>query len=327
MRLPRLVAMPVVLALLVAGCTSSAPDPSASPTGATSAQCATSPEPASIEGWGAPDTAPTVFPVFATSYIACGPSRILFSFLDADNQVVSGPDRTASVAFFDLGTEPKTPVASADGEFIWAVEGERGVYAVNVELPTAGTYGAEFTTQAPDGPAEIIRMTFDVHDSSPVVQVGDTAPASDTPTLDDVGGDVSKLSTDTDPVEAFYTTSVADALAAGKPFVLVFATPKFCTSAQCGPTLDKVKPIADAHPEVTFINVEPYQLEDVEGQLQPVLDANGNLQSTAATDEWGLLTEPWIFAVDGTGTVKASYDIIASDAEMETAIQAITAGS
>ena len=63
------------------------------------------------------------------------------------------------------------------------------------------------------------------------------------------------------PDPAFYQTSVADALAAHKPFILVFATPKFCTSQQCGPTLDQFKPIAAANPGVTFINVEPYQLE------------------------------------------------------------------
>ena len=69
------------------------------------------------------------------------------------------------------------------------------------------------------------------------------------------------ISTDAKPDPAFYQTSVADALAAHKPFLLVFATPKFCASAQCGPTLEQIKPIAAAHPEVTFINVEPYQLE------------------------------------------------------------------
>ena len=111
------------------------------------------------------------------------------------------------------------------------------------------------------------------------------------------------------PDPAFYRTSVADALAAHKPFVLVFATPKFCTSQQCGPTLDQLKPIAAAHPEVTFINVEPYQLELVDGQLQPVLDANSQLQATATTDEWGLLSEPWIFAVDRDGIVRGSYEL------------------
>ena len=92
-------------------------------------------------------------------------------------------------------------------------------------------------------------------------QVGQAAPASKTPTAADVGGDLAKISTDAKPDPAFYQTSVADALAAHKPFMLVFATPKFCTSQQCGPTLDQFKPIAAANPDVTFINVEPYQLE------------------------------------------------------------------
>ena len=35
---------------------------------------------------------------------------------------------------------------------------------------------------------------------------------------------------------------------------------------------------------MTFINVEPYVLEDVDGQLQPVLDANQQLQAAPATD-------------------------------------------
>ena len=107
--------------------------------------------------------------------------------------------------------------------------------------------------------------------TSTVVAIGDPAPSVDTPTLADVGGDVSKISTDDQPVDAFYETSIADALTAKKPFVVVFATPAFCKTAQCGPTLDRVKPIAAAHPGVTFINVEPYQLQLVDGQLQPVL--------------------------------------------------------
>src|SRR4029077_1236199 len=98
------------------------------------------------------------------------------------------------------------------------------------------------------------------HDDSPWVAVGEQAPASDSPTLADVGGDIAKLSTDQHPDPAFYQTSVAAALAAHKPFVLIFATPKFCKTAQCGPTLDRFKPVAAANPDATFINVEPYQL-------------------------------------------------------------------
>jgi hypothetical protein len=125
-------------------------------------------------------------------------------------------------------------------------------------------------------------------------------------------------------VEAFYETSVADAIAAKDAFVVVFATPKFCQSAQCGPTLDRVKPIAAAHPGVAFINVEPYRLEYTEGRLQPVLDANGQLQSVPSVNEWGILSEPWIFVVDGDGTVRGSYEGLATDAELQAAFEAIS---
>ena len=144
----------------------------------------------------------------------------------------------------------------------------------------------------------------------------------------DVGGDVSKISTDPTPDPAFYQTSVADALAAHKPFMLVFATPKFCQTAQCGPTLDLLKPVAAANPDVTFINVEPYKLQDVDGQLQPVLDPNkqNSLIATDVTDEWGLLSEPWIFAVDRDGIVRGSYELTITDAELNEIIPVITKG-
>jgi hypothetical protein len=222
--------------------------------------------------------------------------------------------------------DPAKPVVTADGTFMWTIEGERGMYAVNVELPTAGIWGAELTTAAPDSPAETSRMTFEVHDSSPTVAIGHAAPPSKTPTLSDVGGDATKISTDEHPDPGFYQTSVADALAAHKPIMLVFATPKFCTSKQCGPTLDHFKPIAKANPDVTFINVEPYQLKDVDGQLQPVLSDTSSLKPTAVTDEWGLLSEPWIFAIDRGGIVRGSYEILISPAELEAILPVIRAG-
>jgi hypothetical protein len=322
-----------VLALILAACGSTgAASPSAAPTVAasgdtTAARCPTAPTPTSMEGWSGPAEVPTVFPLLASDRITCGPARVLLSLLDAENRPVASPDRTLSVAFYDLGKDPTTPVSTVDGVFTWAVEGQRGLYILDADLPEAGTWGAEIHTQAPGAPAETIRATFEVQDRSTLVQVGDPAPATDTPTLADVGGDISKISTDTSPDPAMYETSVADALAAGKPFVLVFATPKFCTSAQCGPTLDRIKPIAAAHPDVTFINVEPYQLQDVDGQLQPILDANGQLQATDVTDAWGLYTEPWIFAVDGSGTVRGSYGLIATEDELTKAIATITGPS
>ena len=285
-----------------------------------------SPAPSGVpEGWDVGAQRPSVFPqiINPAGTVTCGPTRLMFSFLDEQNVPIAKPDRSASVKLFDLGVDPGKPVAEATATFIWAIEPRVGVYVADASPPTSGQYGVEFTTTAPGGSAEVIRTTMDVQPSSDVISVGDKAPASSTPTLDQVGGDVSQISTDPKPVKAFYETSIADAVAAKEPFVVAFATPKFCVTQQCGPTLDRLKPIAERHPKVTVINVEPYLLKDVDGQLQPVLDANGNLTPTQATNEWHLPTEPWVFVVDRNGVVTHSFMLIFSDEELEEAIAAV----
>ncbi len=279
-----------------------------------------------MTGWELPAQTPTLTPFLVTNAVACGQSRILFLYLDAKNEPTSQPDRTANVSFYELGRDLNKAVVSADATFVWTIANERGMYVVDVDLPEAGTWGAEFTTEAPGVAAETVRLTFTVRDSVPTVRIGQRVPASKTPTAADVGGDLTKISTDKAPDPAFYSMSVADAVAARKPFMLIFATPKFCASAQCGPTLERFKAIAAAHPEITFINVEPYQLEVVDGQLQPVLDVNSQLQATAVTEQWGLLSEPWIFAVDRDGIARGSYEVTITDKEVESIIPVLTAG-
>ena len=324
-------ALAAACAVLAAACTgaSVAPSGSAQPSGSAGADtCTTTPAPQSgaIEAWSAAAQDPAIFPqiINPAGTLACGTNRFLFSFLDTANDPIAAPDRTVTVALYDLGAAPETPVATAEATFIWAIEGSVGIYQATVDLPTAGLYGAEFRTNAPASDPETIRVQFDVQPASSVIGVGDAAPASRTITLADVGNDIAKLSTDDQPVTAFYETSVADAVAAKKPFLLVFATPKFCATAQCGPTLDRLKPIAARHPGLTVINVEPYELESVDGQLQPVLTGDpGRLTPVAAVNEWRLAAEPWVFVVDGRGVVTASFMLIFSDADLEAAIKAV----
>ncbi len=266
---------------------------------------------------------PTVIPVIIGQQVK-GPYRFVFSFLDATtNLPAATPDRTASVAFIAPGATDPGPAVKAD--FIWAIEGSRGEYVARTEFPQSGDWKAIFITEAPGAAQEAIGVSFQVQDDLPVVAIGEKSPPSDTPTAADVGGDLTRISTDTNPDPAFYELSVADAVAQGKPFVLSFATPAFCQSAQCGPTLDLVKEVAATSPEdVAFINVEPYQLAYTEGRLQPVLDGDGQLQPVAAVDEWGILSEPWLFAVDGQGIVRSSFEGALSEDELRAAISEIS---
>jgi hypothetical protein len=272
----------------------------------------------------APSSArPTRIPILIDVQDSVGPSRFLFALADAQNNSIGSPDVPARVAFFDLAKSATTPTATVDARFIWTIQGTKGIYAADVTFTAAGDWAADFSTTK-DGIAETTRVAFQVAEKSSTPVVGSKAPVTKTPTLADVGGEVQRLSTDQHPDPDFYRTSVDQAIRKHEPFVLVFATPAFCTSRQCGPTLDAVKEIAKGAPKMTFINVEPYQLEFSNGRLQPVLDTNGQLQATEVTDAWGLLTEPWIFVVDRDGIVRGSFAVIASPEELKAAIAAVT---
>lgn len=273
--------------------------------------------------WTSTSTDASVIPIIVSSEQACGVDRLVFSLIDPEtNTPAASPDRTVRVAFYSLGRDPSTPVAEVDGTFIWGIEGSHGVYVTPITYPEAGEWGVELKTSAPGAPEETVRVRYQVRADRAAVGVGEPAVAVRTPTLDDVNGDVAQISSDPDPDPAFYEMSLDTALAEHRPFVLAFATPAFCLSAQCGPTLDVVKAVATDNPGFLVINVEPYELEYADGRLQPIRDANDQLQPAEATNAWGILSEPWVYVVDGAGIVVSSLEGILSEAELQAGIDA-----
>ena len=291
------------------------------------AACAGAPTQTPAAASPSPGASFSVLPAIVNSELVVGPDRLLFGFVDAKtNTPAAAPDRTASVTVYPQAAGPSTGVTSP-GTFMWTIPDSVGIYRAAVTFGQAGTWIAQFTTAAAgQAPETVGPFTFDVRAQATTIQAGQKAPSVKTPTLADVGGDVAKLSSDTDPDPAFYQVSEDAALAAGKPFVLIFATPKFCTSRACGPLLDLVKSLASQYPSVTFINVEPYKLTYADGQLQPVLDAQGQLQPVGASNAFGLVSEPWVFVIDATGTVTASYEATSDKAELTQAISAVSGG-
>ena len=310
----RLVA-PLLIVLVLAACGGSTTDP-------TSTGAASPAGPASYAPSSPAPGKPNVYPIFVSSEILAGKNRFLFSLTDAANKLVAAPDVPVTLEFFDVTADENAVAFTEDARFVWAVPDLRGLYAADVEFPTAGRWGVRFTANFPDGRQEQVRADFDVAEAGPTLAIGAPAVPVDTPTAADVGGDLAKVSTDQQPGPAFYRVSVEDALAAKQPFVLVFATPAFCQTAMCGPILENVKAAAADYPTLTFINVEPYKMAFTEGRLQPVL-ADGNLQAAAWTDAWGLRTEPWIFVVDGDGKVTAKFEAAVGEEELRAALDAV----
>ena len=94
------------------------------------------------------------------------------------------------------------------------------------------------------------------------------------------------------------------------PFVVVFATPKFCTSRTCGPVVDVVKAVQRRFTGVRFIHVEIYQ------------DNNPAQGRNRWVKEWHLPSEPWVFVVGRDGRIKARFEASVSVAELAAAVRA-----
>ena len=194
-------------------------------------------------------------------------------------------------------------------------------YTISVPEPEHHWLQVEATF--PDGREESVRADYDVAATGSTPPLGGKVPPVDTPTAADVGGDLKRLTSDRSPDPRFYETSISEALATGKPFVVSFATPAFCETRLCGPSLETVKTVAKDYPTITFINVEPYRMKFESGSLQPELDANGQLQPAEWTNAWGLRSEPYAFVVRADGTLGAKFEGILGADELRAALDAL----
>jgi hypothetical protein len=275
----------------------------------------------------APSAAPSAaagapfIPQVVSSETVVGVNRFLFGIDDASGtKTIGTPDIKVQVGFESAGP-PATTIPSADARFLWAIPDQRGLYALDVTFPGAGDWTAEFHASGPTLPAANVRVQFEVQAQGHSIPIGGAAPSVVTPTAAN-RAEVAKVATDPSPDPSFYTTSEDQALARHEPFVLVFATPAFCVSRICGPTLDGIKAVAKTEPGIVFINVEPYKLQYTGTQLQPVLDATNQLQPVDAVRAFGIVSEPWTFVVDGKGIVRGSFEAVVSPEELKAAIAA-----
>jgi hypothetical protein len=267
-----------------------------------------------------------IIPYLVSSELTVGPNRVLMTIIDQQNHNIAAADADLNLAFYNLAANPKTPAMTASGSFLDTGTTAAGFYHATADFPCWGDWGVEATFIQPSG-SNTARITFSVSPTSSTPAIGAKAPPADTPTATDAAG-IAKISTDTTPDPDYYKMTITQAEQAGKPAVIVFATPAFCRTATCGPTLDRVQSVGEPYkPMINFVHVEPYILQETPTGLQPVLDKDGNLQVVPAALAFGLPTEPYTFVLDAQGRVAYKFDGIMAEDELRAALEAVTNGS
>jgi hypothetical protein len=239
------------------------------------------------------------------------PGDVRFSFLVITNRGKAVETPTARVwlarkrdaAPFERTTARLQPVgvpgASVD-------EGDvKSLYVAHLNVSAPGRY---WLLARPVGSATPIggiqELEIRSHTRSPAI--GAQADASQTPTLASAHGKLSLLTTRVPPDRALLRYSIADSLAAHAPFVVVFATPRFCQSRTCGPVVDVVDSVRRrlAGTRIRFIHVEIYK------------DNNPAKGDNQWVRRWRLPSEPWTFLVGSDGRIKAKFEGSVSRAEL-----------
>ena len=275
---------------------------------------------------------PQITPVLVNSELVVGENRFTVGLLNEENEEVTGAQ--VAFRFFKLDGEQQelrgeaqaTPITleksythtHEDGTVETHSAGESGVYTATVRFDEAGQWSAEVTVAAGETTYDPIGLGLTVIEASASVPVGSPAPRSETLTLDDVD-DIAEIDTSEQPIPEMHTMTIAEAVTSGRPSVIVFATPAFCMSRFCGPVKDIVDQLFDEYQgEVNFVHVEPYEVDRAR---------NGEgLFAVPATEEWGLLTEPWVFLVDSDGNVAAKFEAVVTLAELKQALEPLLTG-
>jgi hypothetical protein len=245
---------------------------------------------------------------------APGPVRFSFLVVAKDGRVVAKPEADVWIArgFKDKPYQRTTArlervgVPGLDDTSLDAST----IYVAELRAPAPGTY---WVLARPRGSkiSGIGNVVVSPRSYSPAV--GAKAPASRTPTLATTAGTLAPLTTAKHPDRQLYTTSVAQALAAHEPFVVTFATPKFCTSRTCGPVVDVLSYVRKqlGGSGVRFIHVEVFQGND------PAKGYNRWMR------QWKLQSEPWSLLVGRDGRIKAKFEGPVSVRELRAAVQSM----
>ncbi len=213
------------------------------------------------------------------------------------------PGRPSSTATTPSLTSPSTAV---------------GVYSTGpITVPTEGFWEVEINA----GKLGTAMTAFQALAEPNAVAVGSGAPSSENPTVTTPGIRAAQLdSAAVDPVKldtladtALHTAQVARSLAAHRPLLVIVATPGFCSSKFCGPLVDELATLQPKYPNVDFVHLEVYP-DGYDKAISPF--AKQWIASGPSKTEEG--NEPWVFVVDGSGTITQRWDNVVDMTALQT---------
>ena len=190
-----------------------------------------------------------------------------------------------------LGTKPafqgRTTIDDPDASLV--------VYSTEIDFPSAGNWRMAAVIREGNETSATLMQSAEVGEYTKVPRAGEKAPLIETPTAQDVGGDLSKITTRIPP-DDMNQVNYAEVL--GKePILLLFATPQFCQSRVCGPVVDVAEQVQEeTGDKAAFIHMEIYNHNDPDAGVRPQVRT------------FNLPSEPWLYAINREGVISSAVE-------------------
>ncbi len=254
----------------------------------------------------------------ANTEVIVGANRLLLGIVDG----AGTPIGKAGVHLRFFPGSPPTSTPSSEADALYLGEGTAlasALYSARASFDKPGAWRLEALISRGSHQPTLVVSQFNVQANAFTPAPGQPAPASDNQTIGDAP--IEQLTSQRPTGDPdFYKLSVADALRAGKPFMVIFSTPSFCQTQTCGPQLEAAQALKEQYAEkMSFIHVEVYQRPDLvlTGERRPLLNP--------VVSEWKLATEPYTFLVDKGGKIFDRLEGYATQEELKASIDRLLA--
>ncbi|MDH4113427.1 MAG: thioredoxin family protein [Actinomycetota bacterium] len=250
--------------------------------------------------------------------LSFGSIDVTFSYLGTDG---SQPPQEGPSTAADFVAAPGEGSSGGDGPTLTDPADVAGVYVTpEVTFPQPGIWNATVTASVDGETPVTLDAAFSVYAKHRIPAPGDEALATKNLTLDSKGAPAVAIDSRAQdgakvPDPALHERTIAEALHAGRPILVQFATPVYCMSNFCGPTVEAQEALAsEYHGVAEFIHVEIWR------------DFDESVVNQAAAD-WllrdGDLTEPWMFLIDGDGVIVGRWGPLFDLDDVRTALDAL----
>ncbi len=249
-----------------------------------------------------------------------GTNDVLFSVYDA-----------SAAPLADVGTGLHVELIGPSGQALtvdpaierFATYG-RSLYRVRVPFDEIGRWEVRVTADDMAGARTGVTV-LDVSPDAGTPALGSRVPGGATPTMRDAHNLMHHISSDIEPLSAFYTWSLDEALQQHQPTVFILDSYAARPNAACGGALGLLHDVFIDYPGLVVVHAEPWRtVSRPDGMLE--LDPPGGPPALMEyASAWGIEEPPWVFVIDRDGRLQAKFTGVLGSDELRAALTSVAA--